>query len=222
MRSNKVRGPPVSEDDERFMRSALAIGRRGLGRTWPNPAVGCVIVRAEPERAPASSGAAGRSRAARPHAETQALRQAGRARRAAPRPMSRWSPAPISAAPALRRRAGAGRHGAGRRRAARPRPARVGPRLPHAGELRHRCHRGRLPRRGDRRPSRPFHPRSLRGRPAVTLKMALVVRPQGRRSGRPAGADHRPRGERARPSPARAERRRRGRHRHGAARTTRC
>ena len=26
------------------MRLALALGRRGLGRVWPNPAVGCVIV----------------------------------------------------------------------------------------------------------------------------------------------------------------------------------
>ena len=32
-------------DDERFMALALALGRRGLGRTWPNPAVGAVIVR---------------------------------------------------------------------------------------------------------------------------------------------------------------------------------
>ena len=27
------------------MRAALAMGRRGLGNTWPNPAVGCVIIR---------------------------------------------------------------------------------------------------------------------------------------------------------------------------------
>ena len=31
--------------DLRFMRLAIALGRRGLGRAWPNPAVGCVIVR---------------------------------------------------------------------------------------------------------------------------------------------------------------------------------
>ena len=29
-------------DDQRFMTLALALGRRGLGRTWPNPAVGAV------------------------------------------------------------------------------------------------------------------------------------------------------------------------------------
>ncbi|WP_333683062.1 hypothetical protein, partial [Pontibaca methylaminivorans] len=27
------------------MTLALALGRRGQGATWPNPAVGCVIVR---------------------------------------------------------------------------------------------------------------------------------------------------------------------------------
>ncbi len=31
--------------DDRFMALAFALGRRGLGRTWPNPAVGAVIVR---------------------------------------------------------------------------------------------------------------------------------------------------------------------------------
>jgi diaminohydroxyphosphoribosylaminopyrimidine deaminase/5-amino-6-(5-phosphoribosylamino)uracil reductase len=32
-------------DGERFMALALVLGRRGLGRTWPNPAVGAVIVK---------------------------------------------------------------------------------------------------------------------------------------------------------------------------------
>jgi len=31
--------------DHRLMQLALALGRRGLGRTWPNPAVGAVIVK---------------------------------------------------------------------------------------------------------------------------------------------------------------------------------
>ncbi|MGA8900299.1 MAG: riboflavin biosynthesis protein RibD, partial [Bradyrhizobium sp.] len=31
--------------DWRFMQLALALGRRGLGRTHPNPAVGAVVVR---------------------------------------------------------------------------------------------------------------------------------------------------------------------------------
>ncbi|MGA7807197.1 MAG: riboflavin biosynthesis protein RibD, partial [Bradyrhizobium sp.] len=33
------------EADRRFMQLALTLGRRGLGRTWPNPAVGAVVVR---------------------------------------------------------------------------------------------------------------------------------------------------------------------------------
>ena len=31
-------------DDIAHMRSALALARRGLGNTWPNPSVGCIIV----------------------------------------------------------------------------------------------------------------------------------------------------------------------------------
>jgi hypothetical protein len=30
--------------DQRFMQLALTLGRRGQGRTWPNPAVGAVVV----------------------------------------------------------------------------------------------------------------------------------------------------------------------------------
>ncbi|MBT8423628.1 MAG: bifunctional diaminohydroxyphosphoribosylaminopyrimidine deaminase/5-amino-6-(5-phosphoribosylamino)uracil reductase RibD [Silicimonas sp.] len=54
------------------MAHALALGRRGLGRVWPNPAVGCVIVR--------QGRVVGRGRTAdggRPHAETEALAMAG-------------------------------------------------------------------------------------------------------------------------------------------------
>ncbi len=31
--------------DELHMRAALALSRRGLGSTWPNPSVGCVLMR---------------------------------------------------------------------------------------------------------------------------------------------------------------------------------
>src|SRR5438477_535887 len=47
--------------DTRFMALALALGRRGLGNTWPNPAVGAVIVRHEP------GGHVRRMRDGRPH-----------------------------------------------------------------------------------------------------------------------------------------------------------
>jgi len=56
------------------MRHALALGRRGIGRTGANPSVGCVIVSSAGHvvaRARTSDGG-------RPHAEANALAQAGR------------------------------------------------------------------------------------------------------------------------------------------------
>lgn len=61
--------------DETFMRAALREARRDLGRTSPNPAVGCVIVRAGKIVARGWHRAAGR-----PHAEIEALRQLPSAR----------------------------------------------------------------------------------------------------------------------------------------------
>ena len=60
------------------MRLALALGRRGQGQCWPNPAVGCVIVR--------DGRVVGRGwtqPGGRPHAERVALDQAGKAARGA-------------------------------------------------------------------------------------------------------------------------------------------
>ena len=54
------------------MRAALALARRGLGRVWPNPAVGCVIAR--------DGRVVGRGwtqPGGRPHAEAEALARAG-------------------------------------------------------------------------------------------------------------------------------------------------
>src|SRR5271154_2453858 len=68
---------PISRTDG-VMRAALALARRSLGRTWPNPAVGCVIVK------DGRVIARGRTRdGGRPHAETDALAQAGEAARGA-------------------------------------------------------------------------------------------------------------------------------------------
>ena len=64
--------------DERFMGLALALGRRGLGRVWPNPAVGCVIVRSAPS-GPIVVGRGWTQPGGRPHAETEALARAGAA-----------------------------------------------------------------------------------------------------------------------------------------------
>ena len=55
-----------------MMRAALALARRSLGRTWPNPAVGCLVVR------DGEVIARGRTQdGGRPHAEAQALAEAG-------------------------------------------------------------------------------------------------------------------------------------------------
>ena len=60
------------------MRAALALARRGLGRTWPNPAVGCVLVRGG-----RVVGRGWTQPGGRPHAETEALARAGEAARGA-------------------------------------------------------------------------------------------------------------------------------------------
>ena len=54
------------------MAHALSLGQRGLGRTWPNPAVGCVIVNGT-----RIVGRGWTQPGGRPHAEVMALRQAG-------------------------------------------------------------------------------------------------------------------------------------------------
>jgi len=70
--------PPASAGDLGAMRAALALARRGLGSVWPNPAVGCVIVK--------QGRVVGRGwtqPGGRPHGETEALRRAGDAARGA-------------------------------------------------------------------------------------------------------------------------------------------
>ena len=69
-------------DDARFMALALALGARGLGRTWPNPAVGAVVVRND-GAGPVIVGRGWTQPGGRPHAETEALRRAGEAARGA-------------------------------------------------------------------------------------------------------------------------------------------
>ena len=64
--------------DQRFMQLALSLGRRGLGNTWPNPAVGAVVVR---DGVIVSRGWT--QPGGRPHAEPEALARAGGAARGA-------------------------------------------------------------------------------------------------------------------------------------------
>ncbi|MEM8571612.1 MAG: bifunctional diaminohydroxyphosphoribosylaminopyrimidine deaminase/5-amino-6-(5-phosphoribosylamino)uracil reductase RibD [Pseudomonadota bacterium] len=65
-------------EDAGWMNAALGLAQRSLGRVWPNPAVGCIIVR--------DGRVVGRGHTAkggRPHAETLALENAGEAARGA-------------------------------------------------------------------------------------------------------------------------------------------
>ena len=71
-------GQPAVAGDLGAMRAALSLARRGLGSVWPNPAVGCVIIK--------DGRVVGRGwtqSGGRPHGETEALRRAGAAARGA-------------------------------------------------------------------------------------------------------------------------------------------
>jgi diaminohydroxyphosphoribosylaminopyrimidine deaminase / 5-amino-6-(5-phosphoribosylamino)uracil reductase len=73
--STRIAGEP---GDEGFMREALGLAEAMLGLTTPNPAVGCVIVRAG-----AIVGSGVTAAGGRPHGETQALADAGELARGA-------------------------------------------------------------------------------------------------------------------------------------------
>ena len=64
--------------DQRFMQLALTLGRRGQGLTWPNPAVGAVVVKDG-----VTIGRGWTQPGGRPHAEPEALKRAGEAARGA-------------------------------------------------------------------------------------------------------------------------------------------
>jgi diaminohydroxyphosphoribosylaminopyrimidine deaminase / 5-amino-6-(5-phosphoribosylamino)uracil reductase len=61
------------DNDKRFMQMSLELARRGLGRTWPNPMVGAVVVKNHKV-----VGMGWHRRYGGPHAEVFALRQAGK------------------------------------------------------------------------------------------------------------------------------------------------
>src|SRR5213078_4310240 len=76
------------------MQAALALARRGLGTVWPNPSVGCVIVKDGRVVGRGSTRPGGR-----PHGETEALARAGAAARGATacitlEPCCHWGKAP--------------------------------------------------------------------------------------------------------------------------------
>ena len=81
-RKQKPEAAPDPELDRRLMAAALRLGRRNLGRTYPNPAVGALIVRMEDDAA-VVVGRGVTAEGGRPHAETEALAEAGREARGA-------------------------------------------------------------------------------------------------------------------------------------------
>ncbi len=74
----RMESAPISAQawDNRFMAAALAFGRRNIGQTWPNPAVGALVVR-DAHTDPLIVGRGATEIGGRPHAETQALASAG-------------------------------------------------------------------------------------------------------------------------------------------------
>lgn len=63
---------PPNERDAHYMAVALRLAGRGLGQVWPNPAVGCVVVKDDRIVGRGWTQAGGR-----PHAEFEALKRAG-------------------------------------------------------------------------------------------------------------------------------------------------
>ena len=74
-----LRAAPASSNaeawDERLMAAALSVGRRNLGQTFPNPAVGALIVRWQ-DGEPVILSRGFTARGGRPHAEAEALKRA--------------------------------------------------------------------------------------------------------------------------------------------------
>ena len=75
-------GPEQEALDRRFMAAALRLSRRNLGRTSTNPSVGTIIVR-DDGAGPMIVGTGVTAIGGRPHAETEALTEAGELARGA-------------------------------------------------------------------------------------------------------------------------------------------
>ena len=58
-----------TKNDYRFLKTAISLGYRSIGHTWPNPSVGCVIVKNNNIISIGQTSLNGR-----PHAETNAIK----------------------------------------------------------------------------------------------------------------------------------------------------
>ncbi|MCX8506729.1 MAG: bifunctional diaminohydroxyphosphoribosylaminopyrimidine deaminase/5-amino-6-(5-phosphoribosylamino)uracil reductase RibD [Alphaproteobacteria bacterium] len=79
MGGDGIISPEQSAQDQNMMTVAIALAERHIGRTWPNPSVGCVIVQNGPDHATRSKiiGRGVTALGGRPHGETIALTEAG-------------------------------------------------------------------------------------------------------------------------------------------------
>ena len=194
------------------MQLALALGRRGLGRTWPNPAVGAVIVKDG-----VIVGRGWTQPGGRPHAETEALKRAGKAAQGATlyvtlEPCSHHGKTPPCADAIIK--AGIARVVSALED--------VNPEVAGQGYARLR-ERGIVVETGlgaeEAARDHAGHSRRMReGRPQVLLKLAASVRRQGGACRAQARRHHRRGRAAAGASDARRGRRHSGRHRHGAVR----
>ena len=196
--------------DQRFMQLALALGRRGLGRTWPNPAVGAVVVKDG-----VIVGRGWTQPGGRPHAEPEALRRAGEAARGATlyvtlEPCSHFGKSP----PCVDAVIASG--------IARVVSAIEDPNPEVAGQGHAKLRAAGiavdvgLGARGSRARSRRAFPPYPRQAPPCDPEARRLRRRQDRRRRPQAGRDHGRGGEDTRASAARAMRRHPGRHRHRA------
>ncbi len=78
LETKKITEPALLTPHTEYMRVALSLAQRGLGNTWPNPAVGCVIVKND-----LVVGRGWTQPGGRPHAEREALDRAGESARGA-------------------------------------------------------------------------------------------------------------------------------------------
>lgn len=161
--------PTSREEDLGHLRAALALAARGAGQTWPNPAVGCVLVREGRVIARATTAPGGR-----PHAEALALARAGAAAAGATayvslEPCSHWGQTPPCAEALVA--AGVARVVVG---CTDPDPRVAGAGLARLAAAGVAVETGLLTREAEA-VHLPFLTRVRLGRPLVTLKLATTL-----------------------------------------------